>query len=83
MMVRSYQRKTDRPDSDRSVRVRYERREEVNAEKIAEVLIRLALRAAGENTETGRTGDYLRDLLTLSGRIDPKHDDHGVAGTNS
>ena len=82
-MVRSYHRKADRPDADRPVRVRYERHEEVDAEKLAEVLIRLALRAAGEDTGTGRTGDYLRGLLAHSGRIDTEHDDHGVAGTQS
>lgn len=44
--------------------VRFERREQTDAEKIAKVLIRLALRAAGDDTATGQAGDYLRGLLT-------------------
>ena len=63
-MVRSYGRKTDRADADRPVRVRSDRREEIDAEKVAEVLIRIALRAAGNGTTTGNAGSYLRDLLT-------------------
>ena len=63
-MVRSYGRKTDRADADRPVRVRFDRREEIDAEKVAEVLIRIALRAAGNGTTTGNAGSYLRDLLT-------------------
>ncbi|KAA9394006.1 hypothetical protein FCK90_08770 [Kocuria coralli] len=65
-MVRKYQRKTDRPAATRPVRVRYQRREEIDAEKVAEVLIRIALRHADDDSDTGRTGDYLRDLLTTS-----------------
>lgn len=63
-MVRTYRRTTDRPGSDRQVHIRYERRDEIDAEKVAEVLVRLALRAAGEDTDAGRAGDYLRGLLT-------------------
>ncbi|GAB3214190.1 hypothetical protein GCM10027294_52480 [Marinactinospora endophytica] len=63
-MVRKYQRKTDRSAASRSVRVRYQRRDEIDAEKVAEVLIRIALRQADDPTQTGRTGDYLRGLLT-------------------
>lgn len=63
-MARSYRRKTGRPSADRSVRVRYERREQIDTEKVAEVLIRLALRQAGDDTEAGRAGDHLRRLLT-------------------
>ncbi|GAB3062758.1 MULTISPECIES: hypothetical protein [Micrococcales] len=62
-MVRSYDRKTDRAGADRPVRVRFVRREEIDAEKVAEVLIRLALRAAGDGTATGRAGEHLRGLL--------------------
>lgn len=62
-MVRSYQRRTSRPSADRQVKVRYEMREEIDVEKVAEVLIRIALRQADQNTTTGRTGGYLRDLL--------------------
>lgn len=62
-MVRKYQRKTHRPAATRPVRVRYQRREEIDAEKVAEVLIRIALRHT-DDSHTGRTGDYLRDLLT-------------------
>ena len=61
-MVRSYQRRTGRADADRPIRVRFERREQSDAEKVAEVLIRLALRAVGDD-EAGQTGDYLRHLL--------------------
>jgi hypothetical protein len=62
-MVRSYDRKTDRANADRPVRVRFVKREEIDAEKVAEVLIRLALRAAGDGTATGDTGQHLRGLL--------------------
>lgn len=63
-MVRSYQRRAHRPSADRKIKVRYEMREEIDVEKVAEVLIRIALRQAGQNTPAGRTGGYLRDLLT-------------------
>lgn len=66
-MVRTYQRKTAQLASDRQVQVRYERRDDIDVEKVAEVLIRVALRTASDDTETGRAGDYLRRLLT-SGR---------------
>ena len=49
---------------NRPVHVRYVQREQIDAEKVAEVLIRIALRAAGNGTTTGNTGSYLRDLLT-------------------
>ena len=62
-MVRSYNRKTERAGADRPVRVRFVKHEEIDAEKVAEVLIRLALRAAGDGTATGNTGDHLRQLL--------------------
>lgn len=62
-MVRSYGRKTDRADADRPVRVRYDRHEEIDAEKVAEVLIRLALRASDDNV-TAQAGKHLRQLLT-------------------
>lgn len=61
-MVRSYGRKTDRADADRPVRVRFARREEIDAEKVAEVLIRLALRASDD--ATAQAGKHLRQLLT-------------------
>ena len=62
-MVRSYGRKTDRADEDRPVRVRFDRREEIDAEKVAEVLIRLALRASDDDA-TAQAGKHLRQLLT-------------------
>lgn len=62
-MTRVYRRKTDRASSDRLIRVRYERRSDIDAEKVAEVLIRIALRATGEDTDAGRGGAYLRRLL--------------------
>lgn len=62
-MVRSYGRKTDRADADRTVRVRFDRREEIDAEKVAEVLIRLALRASDDDA-TAQAGKHLRQLLT-------------------
>ena len=46
-MVRNYQRKTQRPSSDRRLRAIFTRREQIDTEKIAEVLIRVALREAG------------------------------------
>ena len=63
-MVRSYQRTTDRSDANRPVHVRYIKRDRIDAEKGAEVLIRISLRAAGNGTTTGNAGSYLRDLLT-------------------
>lgn len=63
-MVRKYQRRTDRAAASRTVRVRYQRRDEIDAEKVAEVLIRIALRHADDDGQDGRAGDYLRDLLT-------------------
>jgi len=63
-MVRSYKRTTDRSDANRPVRVRYIKRDRIDTEKVAEVLIRIALRAAGNGTITGNAGSYLRDLLT-------------------
>lgn len=63
-MVRSYKRTTDRPDANRPVHVRYVKREQIDAVKVAEVLIRIALRAAGNGTTSGNAGTYLRDLLT-------------------
>lgn len=65
-VVREYQRKTDRPAANRPVRVRYERRDEIEVEKVAEVLIRIALRSTGDPTPTGEAGAYLRRLLTTS-----------------
>lgn len=63
-MVRSYQRRADRPPADRQMRIRYEKREEIDAEKVAEILIRIALRQADQDSVAGRAGGYLRDLLT-------------------
>jgi hypothetical protein len=63
MMVRSYKRTTDRSDANRPVRVRYIKRSDIDAEKVAEVLIRIALRAASNGTTTGNAGSYIRDLL--------------------
>ncbi len=62
-MVRSYASKTDRAEADRPVRVRFDRREEIDAEKVAEVLIRLALHAS-DNDATAQAGKHLRQLLT-------------------
>lgn len=62
-MVRNYQRKTDRPSADRNLRVTFTRREQIDTEKVAEVLIRVALRHADTHTPTGQAGSYLRDLL--------------------
>ena len=63
-MVRSDKRTTDRPDANRPVHVRYVKREQIDAVKVAEVLIRIALRTAGNGTTSGNVGTYLRDLLT-------------------
>ena len=63
-MVRNYQRKTQRPSSDRRLRVAFTRREQIDTEKIAEVLIRVALREAGIASPIGQAGDQLRALLT-------------------
>ena len=62
-MVRSYKRTTDRPDANRPVRVRYLKRDQIDAEKVAEVLIRLALRASDDEA-TAQAGKHLRQLLT-------------------
>lgn len=62
-MVRSYARKTDRAGADRPVRVRFDRREDIDTEKVAEVLIRLALRASDDDA-TAHAGEHLRQLLT-------------------
>lgn len=64
-MPRSYTRKTTRADSDRAFRLRYERREDPDAEKIAEVLIRLALRTDTKQP-AGQAGQRLRELITSS-----------------
>lgn len=66
-MVRNYQRKTDRPSADRNLRVTFTRREQIDAEKVAEVLIRVALREAGTGTKAGQAGSQLHALLN-SGR---------------
>lgn len=63
-MVRNYQRKTQRPSSDRRLRVIFTRREQIDTEKIAEVLIRVALREAGTTSRIGQAGDQLRALLS-------------------
>lgn len=63
-MVRNYQRKTQRPSSDRRLRVTFTRREQIDTEKIAEVLIRVALREAGALSPIGQAGDQLRALLS-------------------
>lgn len=63
-MVRNYQRKTQRPSSDRRLRVTFTRREQIDTEKIAEVLIRVALREAGTTSPVGQAGDQLRALLS-------------------
>jgi hypothetical protein len=63
-MVRNYQRKTTRPSADRNLRVTFTRREQIDVEKVAEVLIRVALREADTSSPTGQAGSYLRDLLS-------------------
>lgn len=63
-MVRNYQRKTQRPSSDRRLRVTFTRREQIDTEKIAEVLIRVALRKADTGGPVGQAGDQLRALLS-------------------
>ena len=42
-MVRHYRKKTSRKSPDRPLRIREERRAQIDVERIAEVLIRLAL----------------------------------------
>lgn len=64
-MVRRYERKTDHQNADRAIRVRFERREQIDTEKVAEVLIRLALRSA--DSDTAPAGEYLRHLLAPRG----------------
>lgn len=63
-MVRNYQRKTQRGTSDRPVRVVFTRREQIDVEKVAEVLLRVALREAGTGTRAGHAGSCLRQLLS-------------------
>ncbi|MGP9695133.1 hypothetical protein ACT3TZ_11000 [Brachybacterium sp. AOP25-B2-12] len=62
-MVRNYQRKTTRPPADRNLHVTFTRREQIDVEKVAEVLIRVALREAGTGTTVGQAGEQLRALL--------------------
>lgn len=62
-MPRSYQRRSNRSDADRSIRLRYESRNDVDVSRIAEVIIRVALRAAGEETGMGKAGAHLHELL--------------------
>ncbi|WP_048776684.1 hypothetical protein [Sanguibacter keddieii] len=62
-MVRTYHRKTTRPSADRKLRVTFTHRDEIDAEKIAEVLIRVALRNAGQRATTGAAGTRLQQLL--------------------
>lgn len=62
-MPRPYVRSTGRSDADRRIAVRYERREEIDVERIAEVIIRVALQHAGDEDESGVAGTYLQDLL--------------------
>ncbi|MVT27025.1 hypothetical protein [Nesterenkonia alkaliphila] len=64
-MPRSYTRKTARAEADRAFDLRYEHRDQPDAEKIAEVLIRLALRTSHEEP-AGQAGQRLRELLTSS-----------------
>lgn len=62
-MARRYHRTTTRVEADRSLRVQYELREEIDVAKVAEVLIRIALRTAGDQP-VGQSGAHLRHLLT-------------------
>lgn len=61
-MVRRYHRTTARVEADRHLRVRYEPREEIDVAKVAEVLIRIALRTAGDQP-VGQSGAHLRRLF--------------------
>lgn len=61
-MVRRYRRTTTRVEADRPLRVRYEPREEIDAARVAEVLIRIALRTVGDQP-VGQSGAHLRRLL--------------------
>lgn len=62
-MARSYQRRSNRSDADRSIRLRYESRNDVDVSRIVEVIIRVALRAAGEETGMSKAGAHLHELL--------------------
>ncbi|CAM4081246.1 hypothetical protein [Helcobacillus massiliensis] len=61
-MVRRYHRTAARVEADRPLRVRYEPREEIDVAKVGEVLIRIALRTAGDQP-VGQSGAHLRRLL--------------------
>lgn len=63
-MVRNYQPKTHRKPADRNLRVRFIKREQIDAEQVAEVLIRVALREAGTGSPAGQAGTQLRQLLS-------------------
>ncbi|MGK4187074.1 hypothetical protein AB0X98_02645 [Rothia koreensis] len=63
-MVRNYQRKTQHPASDRRLRVPFTRLEQIDTEKIAEALIRVALSEAGTGSPVSQAGDQLRALLS-------------------
>lgn len=62
-MPRSYRKRSTRSEADRVIQVRYERRDEVDVARIAEVVIRVTLNAANESNDTGEAGAHLRDLL--------------------
>ena len=62
-MVRTYHHKTTRPFAVRKLHVTFTRREEIDAEKIAEVLIRVVLRNAGRRTTIVTAGALLQQLL--------------------
>ncbi|WP_152363189.1 hypothetical protein [Microlunatus speluncae] len=62
-MVRHYRRTTEHITADRQISARIYRREQVDAEKIAEVLIRHALRAPDSGRGTLAAGNLQR-LLT-------------------
>ena len=55
-------RRYHRVEADRPLRMLYEPREEINVAKIAGVLIRIALRTAG-NQPVGQSDAHLRRLL--------------------
>ena len=63
-MVPNYQPKTHRKPGERNLRVRFTKREQIDAEQVAEVLIRVALREAGTGSPAGQAGTQLRQLLS-------------------
>lgn len=64
-MARTYRRKTGQLPADRQLRLRATRSPHVDVQKVAEVLIRIALREADDRqADSQDVGVYLREHLS-------------------